>query len=334
MWRKTWNFWVLLALTCTAQADVVELNNGDRITGTVDSIVGGRVLVETEYAGLIPVQLDAVVAIQTEAAFDVRTSGGSVNGKLAMVDGQQNLVTDSASQPIALSDIRSAGQSNLSLTRFTGEWTSRADLSAVVSSGNTDTASYNTLVESEYKAGTAEHKVSLLVSKEEAEEDTTKDTVDLDYGYKRFISDKWYASGNAEYFRDKLKDIDQRITLGAGMGYQFWDNSFGAFSTDLGVSAVQEDLDGDSESNPAVRWGLDYKRFLMSKKLEVFHSQSLLFIPDSDRGEVFESSTGLRFALSDRIDSTVRVDVNHETDPPPSASKTDVTYSLGVGIKF
>ena len=204
----------------------------------------------------------------------------------------------------------------------------------MISNGNSDTASYNTLIESAYKSGNVEHNVSLLVSKEEAEEETTKDTLDLDYGYKRFVSEKWYASGNAEYFQDKLKDIDQRITLGAGMGYQFWDNSIGALSSDLGISAVQEELNGEDESNPAIRWGLDYKQFFFSKKMELFHKQSLLFIPDSDRGEVISSSTGLRYALSDRIDSTFRVDLNHETDPPEGSSSTDVTYSLGVGIKF
>lgn len=334
MLRRTWILLVCIVLAPAAKADTIQLTNGDRISGTLDSISAGRALIATDYAGLIPVKLDAIASIQTEAAFNIHTSQGTVQGRLEVVDGVQQIAAETSTTPVELAQISRAGQNKLSLTRFTGEWTSRADLSAAVSNGNTDTQNFNTLLESTFKEDSVEHKVTLLVSKEEAEEETTKDTLDLDYGYKRFVSDKWYASGNAEYFRDKLKDIDQRITLGAGMGYQVWDNSFGALSTDLGVSAVQEDLDGEDESNPAVRWGLDYKRFLFSKKLELFHSQSVLFIPDSDRGEVFESSSGLRFALNDRIDTTFRVDVNHETDPPPDASKTDVTYSLGVGIKF
>ena len=176
--------------------------------------------------------------------------------------------------------------------------------------------------------------VSLLLSKEEAEEVDTKDLVDLDYGYKRFISEKWFASGNAEYFQDKIKDIDQRITLGAGMGYQFWDNSLGSFSTDLGVSMVREELVDDDETNPAIRWGLDYRRLLMGERLEVFHKQAVLFIPDSDRGEVLSGSTGARYALNEWLNATARVDVIHETEPQPGNSKTDVTYSVGIGVKF
>jgi putative salt-induced outer membrane protein YdiY len=58
----------------------------------------------------------------------------------------------------------------------------------------------------------------------------------------------------------------------------------------------------------------------------------VLVIPD--RGEVFDSSTGLRLAMTDRVDSNFRVDLQHETDPPDGSEKTDVTYSIGVGVKF
>ncbi len=323
-----------LCLGAAAHADTVVMQNGDRLTGTIDSIAGGRVVLATDYAGRIPIQLDQVAELISDAAFDVRMDGTKVNGKFDVVDGAQNLVTDEGAVPVELAAVDSAGQNNLNMPSLGSEWSSRADLSAILSNGNSDTESYNTLIESVLKRDTVEHSLSILVSNEKAEEERTKDQLDVDYGYKRFISEKWYASGNAEYFQDRLKDIDQRITLGAGMGYQFWDDSFGALSTDLTANYVQEELDGEDETNPALRWGLDYKRFLFTKKMEFFHSQSVLYIPDSDRGEVLESSTGLRYALNDRIDTTARVDVNHETEPPPGASKTDVTYTLGVGIKF
>ncbi|MEM9623758.1 MAG: DUF481 domain-containing protein [Pseudomonadota bacterium] len=320
--------------TASVYADTVLLNNGDRLTGKVDSISGGHVLLITEYAGGVSIDLAAVAELSTEEAFDVEVGDVSTNGKFVVSDGQQSLAADDSVVSVDLGQVASAGQSNLGLPGFTSEWSSRADLSAIISSGNSDTESYNTLIESILKRANSEHSLTLLISQEEAEGETTKDQLDLDYGYKRFLSEKWYAAGNGEYFKDELKDIDQRITLGAGMGYQFWDNSFGAFSTELGVSVVQEELDGEDETNPAIRWGLDYNRFFLSKRMEFFHKQSLLVIPDSDRGEVLASSTGVRYALNSRIDATARADVNHETDPPEDASKTDVTYTLGIGIKF
>lgn len=325
---------VFSLIATPAFADTVLLNNGDRLTGTVDSISGGRVLLKTDYAGHVPIKLDAIAELQTEQEFDVFSSAGRVKGRFAATAGEQQLVVDNQPSPIDLTLVKTAGQSNLALTRLAPEWSSRADLAAKFVNGNTNTEQYSALIESSLKREKVTHSVSLLVSNEKAEEETTKDELDLDYLYKRFLSEKWYASGNAEYFEDPLKDVDSRITLGAGIGYQFWDDSFGSLSTDLGVSAVREDLDGENETNPAVRWGLEYRRFLFSKKMEGFHKQSVLFIPDSDRGEVLQSSTGVRYALNDRIDATARVDLNHETEPAPGNSKTDVTYNLGVGIKF
>ena len=325
---------VLLFAANHAGADVVVLINGDRLTGTVDSVSGGRVLLDTQYAGHVAIKMEAVAELITDAAFTVVTDNDQVDGQFALVDGVQVLVSRDKSQPISLASIKTAGHSKLALGSFSREWTTRADLAAEVSNGNTDTEKYSTLIESRYKEGNVEHYVSLLIASEEAEDQKTKDELNLDYGYKRFVTEKWYASGNAEYFEDPLKDVDSRMTVGAGVGYQFWDDSFGSFSTDLGVSYVREELAGETANNPALRWGLEYRRFLLSKKLEAFHKQSVLFIPDSDRGEVLESSTGLRYALNSRIDATARVDVDHDTKPAPGNGKTDVTYNLGIGIKF
>ena len=77
---------------------------------------------------------------------------------------------------------------------------------------------------------------------------------------------------------------------------------------------------------------MKYNRYLWSKRVEIFHNHSLLVIPSG--GEVIDSSTGIRMAMSDRIDTNLRVDLQHETEPPEGSEKTDVTYSLGIGIKF
>lgn len=332
--KRVFTLLAILPFASQVSADVAILKNGDRITGKVDSISVGRVLVRTEYAGNVPIALGAVAELVTDEEFNITTDGERLQGRFVTQNGQTMIATVEGVRGVDVTTISRAGQNNLALATLGADWSSRADLSAIVSNGNSDTQSFNTLIESVYKKDEVQHSVALLIAEEEAEGVTTKDQLDLDYLYKRFVSEKWYASGNAEYFKDKLKDIDTRITLGAGMGYQFWDDSFGSFSTDLGLSAVYEDVNGADETNPALRWGLDYRRWLLQKKLEFFHRQSVLFIPDSDRGEVIASSTGLRYALNDRIDAAARVDLIHETEPALGSSKSDVTYTIGVGIKF
>ena len=124
-----------------------------------------------------------------------------------------------------------------------------------------------------------------------------------------------------------------QITLGAGVGVQFIDNSIQNLASDLGISAVKS-IGGDSEVEPALRLGVDYQRFVLAKTIELFHRQSILQLLGNEKSQVFSSSTGIRFAYNNRINTNFRIDVAYESDPPPGNKKTDTTYSLGVGIKF
>lgn len=325
---------LFLITTSAAVADVIELKNGDRLTGRLEGVSGGKAILATSYAGEVAINLNEVVTITSEESFRIGTPSGYIKGRFVRsVDGQQ-VESENARTTVKLNDVRSASQSRLALAQLGSEWSNRADVGFVISSGNSDTQNLNTLIESLYKADVVQHLASLRISNEEAEAQTTKDQFDFDYGYKRLMTERWFVAGNAEYFADYLKGIDSRVTIGAGGGYQFWDNTFGALSVEAGISAVQEEIDGLDENNPAGRFALDYKRLLLANRLELFHKQAILVIPDPDRGQVLSTSTGLRYSLSNQIDTIARVDLNHETKPAPGNSKTDTTYTVGIGIKF
>ncbi|MFP6815106.1 MAG: DUF481 domain-containing protein [Pseudomonadales bacterium] len=325
---------VLAALALPVFGDVVHMKNGDRLTGTLGTISGERLVLETEFAGRLSVDQSLVLTVETEKSFDLTLRDGSrASGRLIVADHRQAVLgADEETLPVGLDQLLSAGQNRLAIVDPGRDWSSRADLSAAVSTGNSDTRAYNALIETTLTRGRSEHFLSLLLSQEDADGQSTKDQFDLDYGYKRFFSDRWFGSGNFEYFEDGLKNVDYRVTAGAGAGYQFWGNSFGALSAELGANLVVEELGARREENPAMRWALKYNRFLWSERVEVFHNHSVLVIPD--RGEVIESSTGIRMAVNHRIDTHLRVDLDHETDPADDNDKTDMTYSLGIGFKF
>ena len=250
-----------------ALGDTVVVENGDVLTGEVDSIAGGRLVLSTTYAGDVVIDMAAVREIETEGNYTLRLQDKRVVGRLASVDGAPVAITANANIPFAIEDLVLATQSKLAFTSLVREWDSRVDLALALSSGNSTAESYNTLIESDYKRDRTAHQITLLVNTEDSEGLKTKDQLDLDYGFKLFLSDQWFSSANAEYFSDPIKDVDQRISVGMGAGYQFVDNSFGALSTELGLSAVQEELDGDDEVSPAIRCGLDYNRYSFAKRV-------------------------------------------------------------------
>ena len=327
---------MLVALICSNQAvaDTLTMLNGDRLTGRLDSITGGKAVFETTYAGQVWVDLDQIQLLETDEPYLVRVGDRSLQGLFSRVENKQELLGLNGSESLQLQRVRSASQSRNRLTQFTAEWGTRLDLALSLADGNSSTEASNVLLETDFKDEVNAHLLTVLLAREEGEGLLTKDQLDVDYAYKRFVSERWYGAANAEYFQDTLKDVDSRISLGAGVGVQFIDNNLQNLSSDLGVSAVQEDIDGDNSVKPALRLGVDYQRFLFAKTVELFHRQSILQLFDDNNGLVFSSSTGVRYAFNERIDTNFRIDLAYESDPPLSNEKTDTTYSLGVGLKF
>lgn len=330
-----------LVLGCpSALAGTVFLNNGDRLTGEIDSVSGGRLLLHSDYAGEVRIKLDAISHVATTEEFRIRLRDGArMQGKL--VGGEtpagmaQHLAQgEETPQPLALTSIASAVRSQAEKRVASSEWAARIAVMASTSTGNSDTEAVNTRMEASYKQRRSEHALQTVVSREGADGQRTKEQFDVDYSYRRFLSNKWFVSGNAEYFRDRLQETDLRIALGAGIGYQAWQNSFGALLMTVGPSTVFEDISTDATKNLAWRWSLNFNRFFWSKRAEFVHRHSLLVIPDRARGEVIEAYTGVRLAVNEHLGAEIGLDHRIDTKPARGAKKTDTTYNVGVSYSF
>ncbi len=315
-----------------AAADQITLLNGDRLTGTVSSIAGGRLLFATEHLGELDIAMDQVATVEQLEPLVVSTvTGDELKARLSVADGQQALVSDAGSRPVLLADLTSAVPEP---SEVPWTWTNTVDFGWVVSTGNSETESRSLHYDSSLVSGRQEHRLFAYVNQDEADDVTTRDTLDAGYDFRWYFRDQWYALATLGYFKDELKEIDRRITVGAGVGHQFWDNAISSLSTELGISQVFESLAGDSESNPAVRWAVDFNRWIRPDAIDFFYGQEVLKILDSDRGEIYKANTGIRFFLSERWNANARLDVIHETDPPEGRDNTDLVYSVGIGLVF
>lgn len=324
-----------MALATGAVADTVTLLNGDSITGTVTTITGGNLLVTTEHLGALTIPAAQVTGITKEGKMHITTaSGAKLVGGLSSVGGQQVIITDAGTQAVAINDLSEAAEDRIVAVDAEPTWSTTADFGWNLSKGNSDTESRSFHLDSIKTQGKFEHRGFAYWDSEEAQEVTTRETVDAGYDLRYYFRDKWYALGSIGYFKDELKEIDARYTIGAGLGYQFFNHSIASLSTDLGLTMVFEDLAGESESNPALRWGVDYFRWIRPELVEYFYGHEVLKILDSDRGEVYKLNTGFRIHLSERWHANARLDLVHETKPPAGNKRSDITYSVGFGMNF
>lgn len=292
-----WN----IALVGVARADVVHFVNGDRLTGRLVEAETGYIALDVANIGVVTVPVEAVEQIDEE--------GPAKDDAAAAADSEAGAGRGAA-------------------------WDATADAGATVSRGNTDAVDV-TLVFAAKRSGLRfDHLFDVNTANSSARGDVTRDHLDIEYDLRRKYGDKWYAVGNFEFFRDAIKDIDRRYTSGIGGGYAILASERGALTTDIGMSQVLEESMSARESNPALRWGVDFNRWIVPEQLEVFHTHQLLGVLDSDRGLFWDSGTGVRLYLSEHWNMSVRLDVQHETQPTPGRRKTDATSMIAIGAKF
>ena len=315
---------VALLSSSPAVADIVHFTNGDRLTGSLVDAAADFVAIDVPRVGVVTVPRARVERVERAAASPSRTA-----------DAASETTPDTSTHP--------AGH----------RWEVRADLGVAVATGNTRAADLNFVAGVERHGPRFDNVLGVTVHKARAQADvrrsdvgttTTKDQVDVDYNLRWKYGETWYAVANFEYFRDPIKDIDQRTTTGAGVGHTFWETDRGALRTDAGISRVFEEIrlgpfangggpDG-SDNNPAVRWGLQFNRWLVADRLELFHNNQLLHILDEETSSVWDSHTGIRFHVNNRWLAALRMDLQHETAPSAGRRKTDSSYAVAVGVKL
>lgn len=316
---------VALLSPSLAVADVVHFTNGDRLTGDLVDAPADVVAINVPEVGIVNVPRTRVErVVETDAA----------HPQAADTVGQTTTGTTAAG-PAA------------------SRWEARADLGVAVATGNTRAADLNFVAGVERYGPRFDNVLGVTVHKARAQADlrrsdvgttTTKDQVDVDYNLRWKYGEAWYAVANFEFFQDPIKDIDQRATTGAGVGHTFWETERGALRTDAGISQVFEEIRlgpvangggaNESDNNPAVRWGLQFNRWLVADRLELFHNNQLLHILDEEPSSVWDSDTGIRFHVNSRWLAALRVDLQHETAPSAGRRKTDSSYAVAVGVKL
>ena len=313
---------VVVAMAACAGADVLVLQNGDRLTGELVGLAGDRVMFETEYAGSLVVDREAVAHIETDDAFELVERNGS--RRMAV------LTEDEPLAPVAV--IRRNRLRGLSLA---DSWQTHVDVSASAASGSRDEEDFRVLAESTLRRGRMEHQVRADVLGEEVDGERTGDLLDIDYGLK--------VSFGAGLVRRRQRAVlpgppqGHRRTRGAR-----WQRGAPA------PRHVVRALVGGTRRQPgpggAGRRRLHRSRGALGPGLRTLPvGEPPRTVPQPRRpgaGRVgarrvsIEASTGVRYHLGARWNANARVDVRHETEPPEDNPASDVTYAVGLGVRF
>ncbi len=282
------------------------LLNGDRVTGTIDGIVDGRLQLLFGSEGWMrvgPNQLGTPTAAVAEAA-------------PAPEKAPEKPPVTTPLEPT--------------------DWKGKIALSSSIRSGNVD--SLLVAFHAEAQRNWEEDKLLAILDAiyGDTEGERTAESLAARLRYEHFFNRTFYFYAQADGLHDEIQSIDLRVILGVGIGDMLWkvdDDRF--WSVEAGISGIYESYttDEDSELSPAVRLATQYRNILFDA-LKFEQLLEVLF-PLNDFGRwIGRSLTVLSIPVSESMRLRASLELNYQADPPGDTDNLDILSLIGLEYSF
>ena len=322
-------------------ADHVILKNGDRVTGTIVSLGDGALILKGDLVGQVTIATKDIATFQSGSPLEIHLKDGTViNQPAVAADPNQFAIAQGPAlrpQTFSLADVTSINPPPKPEPKWTGS------ISGAVSSthGNTKaeavTASVSVARRSEKDRTTAgaDYGKRERRDRDTGEDETTEDWWRARAQYDYFFTKKFFGFGNIRYERDAIADLDRRVVVGGGGGYQWIETDRTSFSTGLGLASLYEKFDNADDSNSQISlqagYNLDHR---ITDTLRFVHD--LTYYPSLEQfSDYYLTTTAeLRANLTKTMFANFKAIFNYDESPAAGQGSTDVKYLLGVGMTF
>jgi putative salt-induced outer membrane protein YdiY len=332
---------VLLSGAAVALGDEVIFKNGDRLSGTVTSIDGGKLKIKTSVAGEVTVDLNDIQTFSTEAPVQIRLQDASIVREPVVAQGAPATQPAEGPAQVALGE-RTMPVTDIDRIVPPHAWTGSVLLNASLTRGNSETTELGIAADAALRRDDELHddRFTLGAAYNFGEQEvdgvtsTSRDNHFAQLKYDKFFSEKWYGYGVFRYDRDRLAFLDYRLSPGVGAGYQWIETADFNFFTEAGVSYVYEEYsNAGSDERVALRLAYRVDKQL-NENVSVFHSMEWLPAFDDVGDFNLNADAGIRAKMMANLFSELKVQWQHDSTPAPGADRNDLRFLLGVGWMF
>jgi len=226
----------LLALTSFAQASILVLSNGDRLTGRVIKQADGKIYFHSDVLG------DIVAPASGVTIEDRPSSPTSVNSLVGLPPPSATPKDKAATAPKQPSVVK------LPVTPWTGKIEFGYDNSV-----SNDVRTINTVFRADatrtVRTDDLLMKARFLYSL--SGEAATTDQYDAEFRWRHNLSDRIFSQSDTTYDVDKIRQINYEAQENAGLGYRVVKSLHQ--NVDVGVGAIGQELDA-----VGIQQGLNY----------------------------------------------------------------------------
>ena len=320
----------------TGLSDTVVFKSGDRLTGTITGVKDGKMAFTSKVAGAVVLKMEDIQTFSSDAPIEIVLEDGTVVAQSAQaVDGGGIAIMTDGGQMQAV-DIAQIAKVNPEKVRWTGSVTA----SYMETEGNSVNRNASIMAEAVRRSEDTRTTVDAgyLHSQQESEsgvDETTADNFFFGGKFDYFWSKKLYTYANARYYKDKILELDHRLTTGIGLGYQWVETDDWNVFTELGAAYVDEKYSLVSEKDTYLSARGAYrieKNF--GERVSLFHSLEFLENLDTTSAYLATLDAGVRAQITARWFVEGRAMLLYNSEPPAEQKKEDTRYTVGVGMKF
>ncbi|AAZ35778.1 peptide chain release factor RF-3 [Pseudomonas amygdali pv. tabaci str. ATCC 11528] len=316
-------------------ADTVWLKNGDRLTGTIKVFDGGKLLLQTEYGGAIPLDWKQVKTLQSDQPLLVKQDEhtGEVSKSLqASDDGKVVLANGDAPKTVELASIHQIIKPKPVITDLV--WKGNIDAALDFQQAENDTNDYNIAFKTSARHGQWRHNAKGDYNRETTDDVVGTDNWSAEYSLDRFLTEKFFWDARVTYKRDKIEDLSRQRVVGTGPGYQLWDDELGAFKVGALLNRTDfEFSNGQKENFYSVAGTWDYNRYLIGKKFEFFSNGELGKPLSGVADYSMDVEAGLRYKVTDWASLNLKAEKNIISGSD-NGDVDKTRYTAGFGVSW
>ena len=346
---------LLIGISVTAvRADVVELTSGEKLVGTVVRWEAGKLTFQSEALGEVKIPVEKIQNLQTDEPLTIELRTGEIIERRIERMQEEDLVVSEPGRTgrIAQSELtalnpspatRWYGAMNLGLTASRGNNTETSGNFGFDATRETKKTDFHTKSRWHSKAlyAFARDEVDVDTDGDGAADDTkdktTVENVTVSSKYDHFLNEKLYGFLSGNWKKDHIADLDRRIIVGVGAGYEWIDGGTYLFTTDAGLALRHEryvtPIETTTSDELSAQLGYTF-HWIINSRFRFLHD--LTYYPSLQQFSDYFLNSGaeVRLKLNDAWFAGFKTVLDFDATPPEGTESTDMTYLFSLGWSF
>lgn len=341
--------------TTAASADTVVLANGDRLTGQVQLLDAGTLVLKTEYAGEVRIKWDQVARLETQDSlllrapglprdFQARLAPAGQAGRAVAIRAEDAPPHPSAA-PAQTAQAEVTAPSEIELAQmqrivrphpFLSTWLFKGGLDVALDATHASSRNQNWSAAANLSARRDMWRHGLRLNYQRKTQDSVVGTNNYAAAYTvdRFLSPKLFIQGRVRFERDHIEDPSKQFIAGLGPGYQFWDDELGSLSVSGLLTHTRytyRDETQDHFQSLGMSWA--YQRYFSGKQWQLFSNGEVYRGLRGGSNYNIDAELGVRYSMTQWMSLYAKTSYNGVALSGQSTTR-ETRYSLGLGVTW